>query len=67
VQVTVNLYHLEQLLAAAKSGLTEQFTELESYTSDSSEDRDARTNIYASISRLNHAIHEVEKKLTFPN
>tara|TARA_R110001592_G_scaffold30480_2_gene109085 strand:+ start:186 stop:377 length:192 start_codon:yes stop_codon:yes gene_type:complete len=61
----VDADHLECVLAGARNGLTFLFDELKLYSSDSSEDRDERTHIYALISRLNFAIEEAEKKIIF--
>ena len=66
-QILVDADHLECVLVGARNGLTLLFDELKLYSSDSSEDRDERTHIHASISRLNLAIEETEKKLIFLN
>ena len=64
-QILVDADRLECVLTGARNGLTVLFDELRLYSSDSSEDRDARTHIYASISRLNLAVEELEKKIIF--
>jgi hypothetical protein len=64
-QTLVDADHLECVLAGARAGLDSLFDELKLYSSDSAEDRDERTHIYASISRLNLAIEETEKKIIF--
>jgi|TARA_R110000824_G_scaffold46105_1_gene132895 hypothetical protein len=63
--ISVDPYYLTQVVRAAQAGLTEMFDELKLYNSESSEDRDKRTHIYASIGRLNVAIEEIEKKILF--
>lgn len=64
-QILVDADRLECVLAGARNGLIFLFDELKLYSSDSSEDRDERTHIYASISRLNRAIEKMEKKIIF--
>ncbi len=64
-QTLVDTDYLERILAGARNGLMFLFDELKLYSSDSAEDRDERTHIYASISRLNLAIEETEKKIIF--
>lgn len=64
-QTLVDTDYLECILAGARNGLMFFFDELKLYSSDSAEDRDERTHIYASISRLNLAIEETEKKIIF--
>ena len=64
-QVLIELDDLEQLLIAARSSVSLLFEDLKNYSSDSSEDRDHRTQIYASISRINLLIQNMEKKTLF--
>ena len=64
-QVLIELDDLEQLLTAARSSVSLLFEDLKNYSSDSSEDRDHRTQIYASISRINLLIQNMEKKTLF--
>ena len=64
-KVLIDSEDLDQLLTAARSSVDLLFEDLKNYPSDSSEDRDHRTQIYASISRLNLLIQNMEKKTLF--
>ena len=64
-QILIDSEQLEQLLTAARNSVGLLFEDLKNYPSESSEDRDHRTQIYASISRLNLLIQNIEKKTLF--
>ena len=64
-KVMIDSEDLDQLLTAARNSISLLFEDLKNYPSDSSEDRDHRTQIYASISRLNLLIQNTEKKTLF--
>ena len=64
-QILIELDDLEQLLTAADNSISLLFKDLQNYPLDTVEDRDQRTQIYASISRLNLLIQDMEKKTLF--